>query len=389
VQKNSISLASIIFYSSSHFLGGMAQSITVTSSWKRLAVVVVVIEILGTGLFFYWQSQTNEGNASQGASPGQSSGQFSQSSSSSAPSDSLSSMPTVSVLVETVRTDTIVSETQGRVVKMLAEQGMRLQAGAPIATVDAMLKESTLKLAKATYSKAQKDYERFVQLHNERTATAVELEQYKLSLANAEYQLAVAQRQLDDATIRTPIAGVLTERMITHGSMIQPGMAVATVLDMAMMKIKAQVSEQDAFRMNVGQAVTIRTDVYPTAQLQGTIKFLSLKADQARTYSVEIHCINSPQHPLKAGQHVRIQYKLPVRYALTIPRSALVGTSTERSVYVLEQHTNMIPVKRVVTIGESIGAAVEIIGGLHAGETIIVSGSQTLRQNTRVSIQGQ
>lgn len=374
----------------------MAQSITVTSSWKRLAIVVVVIEILGTGLFFYWQAHTS--TASHGSS---------QPSSSSASGDSLSSMPMVSVLVETVRTDTItgqreiigvahagqevqiMSETQGRVVKILAEQGMRLQANAPIAIVDAMLKESTLKLAKATYSKAQKDYERFVQLHNERTATAVELEQYKLALANAEYQLAVAQRQLEDATIRTPIAGVLTERMIAHGSMVQPGMAVATVLDVTTMKIKAQVSEHDAFHMNVGQTVTIKSDVYPTAQLQGTIKFLSLKADQARTYSVEIHCTNSPQYPLKAGQHIRIQYKLPVRYAVTIPRSALVGTSTERSVYVLESNMNMIPVKRVVTLGESIGATIEITGGLRAGETIVTSGAQTLRQNTRVSVQAK
>lgn len=374
----------------------MAQSITMTSSWKRLAVVAVIIEILGAGLFFFWQSQANAGSVSAGG----------KELSVSATHDSLSAMPSANVMVAITRNDTIaghaeiigiahagqdlqiVSETQGRVVKILAEQGARLQAGAPIALVDAMLKESTLKLAKATHSKAHKDYERFVQLHNERTATAVELEQYKLALANAEYQLAVAQRQLDDATLRTPIAGVLTERMITHGSMVQPGMAVATVLDIATMKIKAQVSEQDAFRIKVGQSVIIKTDVYPAVQLHGSVKFLSLKADQARTYTIEIHCTNSSQYPLKAGQNVRVQYTLPTRYALTIPRSALVGTNAERAVYVLAPGTD-IPTKRVVGIGESTGAMVEITSGLRAGETVIASGAQILRPNTRVHVQGQ
>jgi RND family efflux transporter MFP subunit len=381
----------------------MALSIKTTSSWKRLAAFVVVIEILGAGLFFFWQSQANAESVSVGGK--ESSASALPASATPAPLyDSLLAMPGASVLVATIRTDTlaghgeiigtahagneihIVSETQGRVVKILAEQGVRLQSGAPIALIDATLKESTLKLAKATYIKAQKDHERFVQLHKERTATAVELEQYALALANAEYQLAIAQRQLDDATIRTPIAGILTERMISNGSMVQPGMAVAMVLDMATMKIKAQVSEQDAFRIKIGQTMHIKTDVYPQAHLQGHVKFLSLKADQAHTYTMEIHCVNSSQYPLRAGQNVRVQYALPTRFALMVPRSALVGTSTERSVYVLAPNSD-IPAKRVVGIGESIGAMVEITSGLHTGETIVTSGAQTLRPNMKVQVQ--
>ncbi len=366
----------------------MAHSISYTSSWKRLAVVAVIIEILGAGLFFFWKDDANA-----------------SSSSSTSTHDSLSISHNISVVVDTARTMQvaqqahmlgtvhagqevqIVSETQGRVLKVYAEQGTLLPAGAPIASVDAVIKEGTLKLAKATHDKAKKDYERFVQLYKEQSVTAVEVEQYKLALANAEYQLTLAQRQYDDATLRTPIAGLLAERSVTVGSMIQPGMTVATILDMQTLKIKAQVAEDDVFRLTKGQAVTIMSDVYPNVQFRGTIAFIGDRADQARTYTVEIHLQNSKQNPLKAGQTVRLQCTLPMHNALVIPRSALVGNGTERSVYVLQPQSSSIPVKRNVSIGQSYGSTVEVTYGLQAGDLIITSGAQTLRPNVPVQVQ--
>ena len=78
----------------------------------------------------------------------------------------------------------------------------------------------------------------------------------------------------------------------------------------------------------------VTTDVYPEYKFIGRLDNIASKADAAHTYPVEIVVTNSEQYPLKAGMFSRVSFtSLAPDEALTIPRSALIGSIKNAQVF--------------------------------------------------------
>lgn len=278
----------------------------------------------------------------------------------------------------------VVAETQGRVVSLGFDMGDYKGAGAVLVQVDDELKAAAYKMAEANFEKAKKDVERFEALYKEKTATDVQLENVRLAYKNAETQLVVARRQYHDTKITTPVAGMITERKVEMGSMVQPGMAIATIVDISKLKVELNVPEKDAFILKTGGQVTISTDVYPGVTFTGTIRSISAKADVAHTYPVEISLANNSEHPLRAGMFGRVEFTSVQRErAVVIPREALVGSIKQPQVYVVN---NGVATLRDLVAGVETGTHIEILQGLSKGETIVVNGQNNLRSDVAVSV---
>jgi RND family efflux transporter MFP subunit len=293
----------------------------------------------------------------------------------------------------------VTSETQGRITKVLATTGAVLRSGEAIVQVDTHLKQATLMSAEAAFSKAKQDAKRYEELHAEGNASAADVENFKLQAKTAEAQYITAKRQLDDATIRTPISGTLTERPVNVGMMVQPGTIVGTVVDISTLKLRVAVNEATVLKLRVGAAVPVMADVHAGVVFHGTIRAIAAKADNAGSYPVEISFPNSAAHPLKAGMTARAVLATPSGYRsgegasrsiLAVPRLAvvkqLVGTSEEQVVFVEDGGTARA---RVVKLGAAIGENVEILSGLQAGQNIVVQGQNLLRDGMKVAIVGR
>ncbi len=285
--------------------------------------------------------------------------------------------------VQAIHDVQVVSETQGRVVGVFAALGANVREGQVLATVDAVLKESAFKSAQSAFEKAKRDMERFTTLHAEKNLSDNDLENARLTLTNAEAQLVTAKRHLDDATIKAPISGILTERLLEKGAMMQPGQVVGTIVDLSSLKIRVNVPEHDAFGLRVGAPVLVRTDVYAQTTFAGRITAIGSKADAAHSYPVEIVLPNSSSHPLKAGQSAQVEFATQPAAVLALPRTALAGTAERPVVYVLSGTT---ATRRTVGLGREYGTSVEITNGLQEGETVIISGQQNLRDGAAVSV---
>ena len=278
----------------------------------------------------------------------------------------------------------IVSETQGKVTAIYAEVGDTKHAGAPIIQVDDELKKAAFAAAEVSYEKARKDFERFESMSKENAVTDQQLESMRFAYKAAEAQYVTARRQYHDAQITTPISGVVTARVVDVGAMVQPGMVVANVVDLSLLKVKASVGENDAFKIHQGDSVNVTTDVYPGVMFSGVIHFIGAKADEAHTYPVEVRFPNSAVHQLRAGMFARVNFQNPVRSsALMIPRMALIGSVREPKVYVVENGTAKL---RMVIVGSELGTNVEILTGLKEGENVVVNGQINLKDNAAVTI---
>lgn len=279
---------------------------------------------------------------------------------------------------------TIISETHGKVTKVFADVGAKLSVGDAVVQVDSELKYAMFIAAEAQLEKAKKDLDRYQVLHRESGIAEHDLEQARLALKQAEANFIVAKRQLSDATIRTPISGILTERGFNVGEMIQPDAPVATVVNTASLKVAVFISESDVMKLNVGDAVPIALDVYPTHRFTGKIKSISEKANDAGSYRVEVVLSNDKETPVKVGMTARLTFGASAkREAIVLPRLAVQDGGKSKFVYTVEHG---IAVQTPVKIGRSAGGDVEIISGLNGGEAVVTSGQTLLKTGAKVAI---
>ena len=278
----------------------------------------------------------------------------------------------------------IVSETQGRVVGVNANVGDYKNATAVLIQVDDELKKAEFMKAEVNYERAKKDAERFKSLREEHAATEWQKENAWQAYKGAEAQYILARKQYRDTKINTPIAGVVTSRPVDVGTMVQPGMVVANVVDISKLKVKLNVAEQDAFKLKVDDPVEVTTDVYPGVKFAGKIATISAKADESHTYPIEITLPNSKQNPLKAGMFGRVSsVSMSKTQALSIPREALVGSIKHPQVFVVE---NNIAKRRELVVGDAVGTSVSVLQGLKEGETIVVNGQTNLKDGVVVEV---
>lgn len=281
----------------------------------------------------------------------------------------------------------ILSETQGKITAVYVNVGDYKPAGSVLFQVDDELKKAAFMSAEANYDKAKKDYARFQELYKQKSATDAQLDQAKLGNAMAESQYIVAKRQYEDTKIKTPISGYVTSRPVDLGTMVQgapQATLVANIVDISRLKVKLNVSENDAFVFKVGDPVSVTTDVYPGITFKGRIESISSKGDDAHTYPVEITIPNEKAHPLKAGMFARVEFTtLNNHQTLVISRDALVGSVRNPQVFVLE---NGIAKLRNIVVGDESGTDIQVLQGLNEGETVVVNGQNNLVENVKVQI---
>ena len=283
----------------------------------------------------------------------------------------------------------VLSETQGRILKVDCEVGDYKNAGSVLVEVDSELKEAAYKTAQVTYERAKKDLERYDTLLTEHSVSDTQIEQARWSCQSAEAQFITARRQLTDTKITTPISGIVTARYVNEGTMVMgapQATQIANVVDISKMKAKIFVAEKDVFRIHVGDSAEVTTDVYPGTSFEGKVFTIGSKGDEGHTYPVEV-ILNNAKQQLRAGMFITITINAHLGgESLVIPRAAIVGSIQDAKVFVVK---NKIASLRSVVADKEIGTNVEISSGLEVGEAVVVDGMDNLSDNTPVIVRNE
>jgi RND family efflux transporter MFP subunit len=278
----------------------------------------------------------------------------------------------------------VISETQGTVRRVFVKVGMTVKSGTILVQVDDDIPRSTKAAAEINFQKSQRDYQRAEELYQENSISASQLDASRLAMKAAENQLDIARRQLENTSVKSPIAGTVNARYVDMGTMVQPGKTVANVVDISRLKVRVNVAEREAFQLKPGDRVEISTEVYKGTVFEGTIDNIASKADEAHTYPVEIVVPNSAAHPLKAGMFARIAFKsIAPLETLTIPRVALIGSIKDAHVYVVR---GGVAALSGVVIGMQSAGLFEVASGLAEGDTVVTSGQNNLVDGARVQV---
>lgn len=246
-------------------------------------------------------------------------------------------------------------------------------------------------LAESTYLAAKAQLERVTQ-----SLRVAELgaRQEDIAVAEAEVKRlqAKVQRLQEDVfktTIRSPVSGFITRRYTEVGQWIEQGGRVADLVDLSVVLVRIPIHEKDIGHLQVGDAASIVLDAFPDRVFTGSVKHIIPQADPAsRTFPVKIAVANTPDNTLKAGMSARVRLQIgPAQTAVLVPKDAVARRAAQQVVFVVhEQTAHMVPIKT----GRAHAGWLEVLdGSLKPGDTVVITGNETLRDQAAVLIKGQ
>jgi len=208
--------------------------------------------------------------------------------------------------------------------------------------------------------------------------------QAKAGVAQNEAALAYQQQQLADASIVSPIDGVIAARKTEPGQMAAPGAAVLTVVALNTVYFEAQVPETNLATLQPGQPVTVRVDALAGKTFSGKIARIYPTGNAAsRIFSVRVEVPNGSQ-TLRPGMFARGEAVTQRREGVVIPKDALVATDNGFAVFVAENGGRAV--RREVKVGIQTSETTEILSGVQEGEQVVVTGQDALRDGRPIRV---
>jgi len=284
---------------------------------------------------------------------------------------------------------TLSVEVAGTVKKIGPQEGDQLKAGAPILHMDTDILETSLARAEADYRLRQKELERMRQLREQNFISAQELDTAANAFDVADSERRRLQTTLEKSTLRTPVAGRLDRLLVDRGEYVKDGAAAAVVIQIDRLKVLIEVPEKDVAFIQVGDPVRIEQaaiEGLPQIVLPGKIIHLAYKADEStRTYLAKIE-VNNGTGLLRPGMIVRSRIlRRSLADVLAVPLYAVVEREGQKFLFVEEEGAVF---RRPVELGAVIGDKVVVLGGVVAGERLVVKGQQLMTHGAKVKVAG-
>ena len=241
--------------------------------------------------------------------------------------------------------------------------------------------KAALVQAQAAYDIAKQHLESLESVSNK---AALESAQGNLDSAKGKYMGAAAE--LSYTEIRSPIAGVVTDRPLFAGETAAAGTPLITVMDTSALIAKLHIAQTQAQSLTLGAAATLT--VPGVAQpVPAKVSLISPALDPGST-TVEVWLrVENSNGILKAGTpvHAAITGRT-VANALTVPADAIQTGPDGTSKFVMVIAPDSIAHKKAVTLGIQTADEVQVVGGVSQADLVISTGGYGLDENTKVTI---
>jgi len=278
----------------------------------------------------------------------------------------------------------VLAEAEGRVTRLLVEEGDHVTAGQLLATLLRDEAEILYNKAQLKAANAEMAYKRAERMHREDLIAQEEYDKTTMDHRIAQQELAEAEWILDKTEIRAPFAGRLTQRNINLGQHVRPGDEVFVVTDFDPLISRIYLSEKDVLSLEEGREVDITLKADESVRFRGRIRQISPVVDTATgTVKVTVAAINPPA-VVRPGGFVTIDVVRSTHAnVLLLPRGAVIRELKRAHVFVVRED---IAEKRSVTLGLEEKDKLEILDGVEAGELVVVAGQGGLKDGSRIKV---
>lgn len=278
----------------------------------------------------------------------------------------------------------VLTESDGRVVKLNVAKGDMVKTGQSVAVLDNKLKLKNYQLNQINFEKAKVDLDRLKALYQENNATKVELETAIHAYKNAEKQLQIAKDELNYLSIKAPINGIIVEKLANVGDVVAVNAPITTIAMLQQMEILVHVPEKDITSIKKGSKVDFSVDAYPGRIFQGTITAIIPVGNEGRIFPVYVKASNNQNGlQLMAGMAASVNFNMAKKKtALAIPRSAIRGDLSAPYVWIINDQLKVI--KRFFKPGNVLGEYIEVLSGITADEKVITKGHSNVTEGMKL-----
>ena len=308
----------------------------------------------------------------------------------------------ISGMVSARQTAVISTKVMGYIDKIYVKQGDMVKKGQTLLIInssDLKAKEAQAMAmiieANAAAKDAQRDYQRYQALHEEKSVSDKELENVALKNTSAKARLQMARQGLKEiksmlayTNIRAPFTGVVTQKMVDEGTIANPGMPLLSVEQSGDMNVTASVPENYVVYIHVGDHVKIAIKSL-SININGIVSELSPSATMTGgQYGMKISISQSDKAKLRAGMYagIHIQNKKADggTSQILVNKSSIVTKDQLTGVYVAGKDNKAI--LHWVRLGKETGDQVIVLSGLSETDRVIESAHVKLYNGQKIII---
>ena len=307
--------------------------------------------------------------------------------------------PSISGTLEPEREAVLRAQVPGSVLQTYADQGQAVNAGAVLARIDATGIQDAYTSARAGLIAARnvadvaaKDLARNQKLLAAGAIAERDIDQSRrasiaaqAALEDANSRLASAQKAYRSTTVTAPFTGVVSERPVSAGDVVQPGSALFTVVDPSSMRLEASVPAEQLASIRIGVPVNFTVSGYPGRQFVGRIVRINPTADPT-TRQVRIYVsIPNAGRALVGGLFATGRLSTATKMGLVVPASAVDVRGT--APFVMRVRQGKVEKVQIQTgLTDKSSESIEVISGLQAGDTLLLGAAQGITPGTAVRI---
>lgn len=211
-------------------------------------------------------------------------------------------------------------------------------------------------------------------------------EVYDKKLEQARAMSELADSNLADTNIYSPIDGIVVKKLFEAGETTAAGYPIVVLGKLNNVEAEIGVPDEYINKLKIGQKT--RVYVYGIEKdFDGVITEIGAMADtKTRTFPVKITIANE-ELALKPGMVTKVTIPLESLESMLLPIDSVINMPEGTVVYIYSDKEGIVQ-KRQVIAGEIVGDKVEILEGIVEGEKVVVKGQFKLRNNDEVNVEG-
>lgn len=295
---------------------------------------------------------------------------------------------------------TISVDFSGTVKRVHFREGQNVSAGDLLIELDEQKQQLRVRQSKANLLSAQAELEKsrttYFRYRDLMTKGALSREQLKQSessyersramVEESEAALALAEKDLRETRIISPVDGVIDQKMVEPGQTVLPGNPLATVQVADTLRVVTFVSEREVNQLHLGDEAEVSTPAVPGKVFDARVELVSSVADpQTGNFTVKL-TVHNADRQLRSGMSARVKLSGIVRKnVLVLNKRHLADRNRRRVVFIYNEGV----VREVEpSFGVSAGDNLPVLAGLEAGDQLIVSHRDLLADGKSVTLAG-
>lgn len=307
--------------------------------------------------------------------------------------------PRLSGSLEPAQEARLQAEVGGSVRTMRVEVGERVERGEVLARIQDVAADQELQAASAAAQSAEADVA-LAEVQAQRTEALVEigalaradldlarnqLTQARTRQREARSRLTTARDAVRASVVQAPFSGVIGERAVHEGDIVQVGAPLFTVLDLSTLRVEANVPVSALGDLGPGTPLSFEVQGIPERTFVGTVERVAPTVTPGTRQIPVIASLPNVGHELVAGLYVEGRVATSLHEGLVAPLDAVDLLMAPPTVLAV---VNGTVVRRVVSVGlvDEETERVELTGGIQAGDVLLVGPARDLAPGTRVEL---